>query len=169
MGESLQKYWGVKLQVTLIRKKITGRSPLRFWESMPVGIWSAHDHFILLTMQLVKCASLLEQISFSLGFENLRRKLFETLKERELSLWGALEARKQEGTFVLDLLKLFQFSSQYPLLFLPAPFLAVQGAIYSQNGGVSAPLNLANWISLLASCKARNSLATRLIASFRWI
>jgi len=44
-------------------------------------------------MQSVRCASLLERISFSLGSKNLRRKLLEMLKERELSLWGALEAR----------------------------------------------------------------------------
>jgi len=65
-------------------------------------------------MQSVRCESLLERISISLDFKNLRRKLLEILKERELSLCGALEARKQEGTFVLDLLKISQFSNQSP-------------------------------------------------------
>jgi len=90
-------------------------------------------------MQLVRCASH-ELIFFSLGSKNLRRKFFETLKERELSLWGTLEARKQESNFVLDL-KI-------------TPFLVVQGTIYSQNGGVTFPLNSARlnqFIRLTAS------------------
>ena len=32
-------------------KKITSRSPQRFWRSVPIGVWSARDHFVPLTMR----------------------------------------------------------------------------------------------------------------------
>ena len=49
-GKLTKKCRGAKLQVILCRKKITSRSPLRFWRSVPIGVWSAHDHFVPLTM-----------------------------------------------------------------------------------------------------------------------
>ena len=62
--------WGAKLQV--IEKKLQVDLLWDFWESMPVGIWSAHDHFIPLTMQSIRRSRCLpDKISFSLGFENL--------------------------------------------------------------------------------------------------
>ena len=72
-GKLVKKDWGAKLQVILLRKNktITSRSPLRLWESLPVGICSACDHFILLMMQSVGWSRLLKRIFFSLGFENL--------------------------------------------------------------------------------------------------
>ena len=49
-----KKCRGAKLQVT---QKITSRSPLRFWRSVPIGVWSARDHFVPLTMRAMRFPS----------------------------------------------------------------------------------------------------------------
>ena len=38
-------------------QKITSRSPQRFWKNVPIGVWSARDHFVPLTMRAMRFPS----------------------------------------------------------------------------------------------------------------
>jgi len=53
-GKTYKENRGAKLQVFLYRKKITGRSPLRFLGKCAGRNLSVRDHFIPLMMQLIK-------------------------------------------------------------------------------------------------------------------
>jgi len=132
-GKLTKENWGEKLQVIPLRKNktITSRSPLRFWESMPVGIWSRRDHFIPLTMQSVRWSSLLERIFFLLGSGNLL-KIEGVLRPWMQESWFSEAFGSFESTRTHSLRFLYTFSSPSSLL---------QGAIYSENKGVIALLN----------------------------
>ena len=69
-----------------------------------------------------------------------------------MSLWGFRSLKKHEDTFTIGLLDLSKFFSSSSLL---------EGAIYSKNRGVTAPLEFSKTESL----ETRNSLAVRLNAS----
>ena len=69
-----EKGQGAKLQAT---QKITSRSPRRFWRSVPVGVWSARDHFVPLTMRAMRFLSCLVR---GIGEQKVGRTLLFLLK-----------------------------------------------------------------------------------------
>ena len=73
-GKLKKRVRGAKLQVT---QKITSRSPLRFWRSVSIGVWSARDHFVPLTMRAMRFPSRLVR---GIGEQKVGRTLLLLLK-----------------------------------------------------------------------------------------
>ena len=69
-----KRSWGAKLQVI---QKITSRYPQRFWRSVPIGVWSARDHFVPLTMRTMRFPSRLVR---GIGEQKVGRTLLLLLK-----------------------------------------------------------------------------------------
>ena len=79
-----KRSWGAILQAI---QKITSRSPQRFWRSVPIGVWSARDHFVPLTMRAMRFPSRLVR---GIGEQKVGRTLLLLLKTA--STWEFLLA-----------------------------------------------------------------------------
>ena len=78
-GETYKNGSRAKLQV--IKGRITSKSPLRFLGNVPIGIWLARDHFISLTMRLVRWSNCLliglpSRLVRGIGEQRIGRALF---------------------------------------------------------------------------------------------
>ena len=69
-----KRSWGAKSQVI---QKITSRFPQRFWRSVSIGVWSARDHFVPLTMRAMRFPSRLVR---GIGEQKVGRTLLLLLK-----------------------------------------------------------------------------------------